>query len=70
VAALSLLREDKLSLLYSCIREVHELYVTTESYDRVWRDIIWDNVRAFDLLAKKASNLWVHCRRPGVKQRE
>lgn len=68
--ALSLLREDKLSLLYSYTREVHEPYVTTEPYDRICRDIIWNDVRALDLLAKKASNLRAHCRRRGAKQCE
>ena len=68
--ALSLFREDKLSLLNSCICVIDEFHVTIESYDRIRRDIIWRNIRTLDLLAKKTSNLRVQCRRRGAKQRE
>ncbi|MEH2530843.1 hypothetical protein V1277_002781 [Bradyrhizobium sp. AZCC 1588] len=49
---------------------IDEFHVTTESDDRIRRDIVWRDIRAIDLLAKKTNSLLVHCRWRVAKQRE
>jgi len=61
VIALSLFRKNESSSSNTRICVIDEFHVTTESDDRIWRDIIWRDIRAIDLLAKKANSLLVHC---------
>ena len=58
--ALSLFRKNESSSSCTRISVIDELHVTTESDDRIWRDIIRRDIRALDLLAKKTSNLRIH----------
>ena len=60
--ALSLIRNNELASSNTRICVIDEFHVTTKSDDRIRRDIIWRDIRAIDLLAKKASSLHVHCR--------
>ena len=58
--ALSPFRKNELSSSNTRICVVDEFHVTTEPDDRIRRDIIRRDIRALDLLAKKASSLRIH----------
>ena len=60
--ALNLIRSNELSSSNTRVCVIDEFHVTTESDERIRRDIIWRDIRALDLLAKKASSIHVHCR--------
>ena len=68
--ALSLFRKNELSSSCTRICVIDEFHVTTEPDDRIRRDIIWRDIRAIDLLAKKASSLLVHGHQRVAKQRK
>ena len=60
--ALNLIRSNELSSSNTRVCVIDEFHVATESDERIRRDIIWRDIRALDLLAKKASSIHVHCR--------